>query len=99
MWPDFEVELIEPANDHLPLGCAKYVIHTGGCFDQGTYVINNAAAHQVYDQNFDAIVRKLKKFKKNLVFSPPSISNYYPAQRNRAMRAILIQSEGWLNQI
>ncbi len=98
MWPDFEMGLIEAANYHLPLGCAKYAVHSGGCFDQGTYVINNAAADQVDDQNFDAIVKTLKKFNKKFDFvDPKDIPNYYPAQRNRAMRAILIHNEGWLN--
>jgi glycine oxidase len=98
MWPNFEVELIEAANDHLPFGCAKYAIHSGGCFDQGTYVINNAAADQVDDKNFEAIVRTLKKFNKKFDYvDPQNIPNYYPAQRDRAIRAILIHNEGWLN--
>ena len=98
MWPKFERELIDAAGDNLPKACAKCEVHSGGCFSKGTYIINNAASDDVDDRNFAAIVRALGDFNEQFDYvEPASIPNYYPAQKSRATRAILIHNEGWLN--
>jgi glycine/D-amino acid oxidase-like deaminating enzyme len=97
-WPEFESELIEAAGESLPHACKRCEVHSGGCYSKGTYVINNSAADDVDDRNFDAIVRALRDFNEQFDFvEPTSIPNYYPAQKTRATRAILIHNEGWLN--
>ncbi len=99
-WPNFERELIDAAGDNLPQGCAKCEVFRGGCFDRGTYIINNTAADELDDRNFDAIVFALKEFNEQFEFvSPSDIPNYYPAQEHRATRAIYIHNEGWLNPV
>jgi glycine/D-amino acid oxidase-like deaminating enzyme len=98
MWPEFERELIEAAGDDLPRACKRCEIHSGGCFSKGTYIINNSAADDVDDRNFDAIIRALRDFNEQFDFvEPTSIPNYHPAQKARATRAIHIYNEGWLN--
>ncbi len=99
MWPDFEKELIQAAGAHLPSGCAKCEgCSGGGCFGAGTYVVNNSAADDLDDENFDAIVNALGNFNEPHEFvSPKDIPNYLPSQRHRATRAVLIHNEGWFN--
>ncbi len=99
MWPKFEKEIIEAAGSRLPAGCAKCEgCSGGGCFDSGTYVVNNTAADDLDDENFDAIVGALKDFNEPFEsVSPRDIPNYMPEQRHRATRAIHIYNEGWFN--
>lgn len=98
MWPDFEKELIDAAGDNLPDGCAKCEVLTGGCYGQGTYIINNTASDELDDKNFDAIVTALKDLNEQFDYvEPKDIPNYHPSQRYRATRAIYIYNEGWLN--
>lgn len=99
MWPDFELEIINAAASHLPSGCAKCEgCAGGGCFDSGTYVVNNAAADDLDDENFEAIVAALKEFDEPFEFvAPRDIPNYMPEQRHRATRGIHIPNEGWFN--
>lgn len=98
LWPDFERDLIEAAGNNLPDGCAKCEILSGGCYGQGTYIINNAAADELDDQNFDAIVAALGDLNEQFDFvDPRDIPNYLPSPRKRATRAIYIYNEGWLN--
>lgn len=99
MWPQFERELIDAAGDHLPAGCAEcQILEGGGCFEQGTYVVNNAVADDSDDRNFDAIITALQDFNEQFeLVSPRDIPNYEPAQRRRALRAVYIHNEGWLN--
>jgi len=99
MWPDFERELIEAAGENLPAGCSKcQILEGGGCYDIGTYVINNTTADDTDDRNFDAIVAALEDFNEQFEFiSPSDIPNYAPSQRKRATRALYIHNEGWLN--
>lgn len=98
MWPGFERELIDAAGEHLPSACSKCQVHTGGCFEKGTYIVNNAVANELDDRNFDAIVKACKDFNEQFEFvDPRSIPNYFPSTDSRATRAILIHNEGWLN--
>jgi glycine oxidase len=87
MWPKFEKEIIEVAGDL-----------SGGGLELGTYVINNAAADDLDDENFDAIVAALGDFGEPFEHvSPREIPNYMPEQRHRATRALYIPGEGWTN--
>ena len=98
MWPQFEDELIQAAGEQLPDACQKCEVTQGGCFGQGTYVINNACADELDDRNFDAIVNALQDFNEPFDWiNPRDIPNYSPAQAQRATRAILIHNEGWIN--
>ncbi len=99
MWPDFEKELIEASGEHLPTGCSKCeILQGGGCYDNGTYVINNTSADDTDDRNFDAIVTALQDFNEQFeLVNPSDIPNYAPSQRKRATRALYIHNEGWLN--
>lgn len=91
MWPRFEKEIME--------ACKKCEGFPGdGCVETGTYVVNNAAADDLDDENFDAIVTALEEFSEPFEFvAPRDIPNYMPQQRYRATRALYIRDEGWLN--
>lgn len=99
MWPDFEKEIILAAGASLPTGCAKCEgCSGGGCFACGTYVVNNTAADDLDDENFEAIVSALEEFNEPFDHvSPRDIPNYMPEQRHRATRAVYIHNEGWFN--
>jgi glycine/D-amino acid oxidase-like deaminating enzyme len=98
MWPQFERELIDAAGSNLPLDCSKCEIYHGGCFDRGTYVLNNTASDELDDRNFNAILKGLEDFnEQHELVDPKSIPNYFPNQEKRATRALYIPNEGWLN--
>lgn len=98
MWPKFAVDILQRGGARLPPGCQRCEGLTGGCFDRGTYVVNNTAADSLDDENFDAIVAALEQFDEPFQHvSPRDIPNYMPEQRHRATRAIYIPNEGWLN--
>src|ERR1700687_598718 len=98
MWPRFMREIIEAAGPRLRVECSKCQGPCRGCFDQGTYIINNTAADDLDEENFEAIVEALVKFREpHELVSPRSIPNYKPAQRHRATRAVYLPNEGWLN--
>jgi len=99
MWPKFEDELIEAAGSSLPRGCKNCQgFLGGGCVDKGTYVINNTAADDLDDENFNAILKALKDFDEpHKLVQPSDIPNYIPEQRHRATRALYIENEGWFN--
>lgn len=97
-WPEFEKRLINAAGDKLPSACANCQILSGGCFGRGTYVINNASSDRLDDENYNAIRGALTEF--NHAFTdvdPGNIPGYLPSARERALRALLIHDEGWLN--
>ncbi len=99
MWPKFERELIDAAGSKLPDGCANCQgFSGGGCVDTGTYVINNTAADNLDDENFDAILSALQEFGEPYkLINPRDIPNYMPEQKHRATRALYIENEGWFN--
>jgi glycine/D-amino acid oxidase-like deaminating enzyme len=99
MWPKFEQELINATGSCLPSGCKKCQgFSGGGCVDTGTYVVNNTAADDLDDDNFDAILKALQDFNEpHRLVSPADIPNYMPEQRSRATRALYIENEGWYN--
>lgn len=99
MWPKFESEIIDAAGSCLPKGCSKCQgFSGGGCVDTGTYVVNNTAADDLDDENFNAIQKALEDFDEPYrLIDPSDIPNYMPEQRSRATRALLIENEGWFN--
>ena len=99
MWPNFERELIEATGSFLPKGCKNCQgFSGGGCVDVGTYVVNNTAADDLDDENFDAILNALQEFNEPYrLLNPHDIPNYSPEQRYRATRALYIENEGWFN--
>lgn len=97
MWPAFETAIVAAAT----AGKAETRVRgfqNDKPFESGTYVVNNTAADDLDDRNFDAIVEALKQFDESFDHvSPHDIPNYMPAQRHRATRAIYIHNEGWMN--
>lgn len=88
-WPGFEEELAKAAG----LGAISR-----GAADRGTYIINNTAADDWDDRNFDAMVKALVDFHEPFKeVNPRDIPNYLPSQHQRAARAVYIPGEGWLN--
>lgn len=64
----------------------------------GTYVVNNSAADDLDDENFDAILAALKSYKEpHELVNPRDIPNYHPEQRYRATRALYVPGEGYMN--
>jgi glycine/D-amino acid oxidase-like deaminating enzyme len=98
MWPSFEDDIIQSGGSNLPKQCRNCQVLEGGCFDRGTYVVNNVAADDLDDDNYTAILSALKMFnEQHEEVDPRSIPNYEPEQRLRATRALYIHGEGWLN--
>ncbi len=98
VWPDFEEQLIEMAGSNLPDECSNCQVLTGGCFSKGTYIINNTTSDTLDDKNFNAIINALDDFNEQYSMVEPSdIPNYEPAMAARALRAVYIPNEGWLN--
>jgi len=98
MWPKFEEDIIRAGGSNLPSKCATCQVFTGGCYERGTYIVNNTAADDLDDENYDAIVDALTAFNEQYHHvSPRDIPNYKPEQRYRATRAVYIPNEGWLN--
>jgi glycine oxidase len=98
MWPDFERRLINAAGVNLPKGCGSCQVFHGGCFGRGTYVVNNTASDSLDDDNFESIITALREFNESHEeVDPRSIPGYLPDQRVRALRAVKIHNEGWLN--
>ncbi len=64
----------------------------------GSYIVNNTASNNFDDENFEAILKGLLKYKQSFkLINPEKIPNYKPKQRQRATRAIFIPNEGWYN--
>lgn len=97
-WPDFEKELVDAANAVRPTPSPIVGAISRGARDRGTYIINNTAADEWDDRNFDAMKRALQDFSEPFDdVSPIDIPNYLPAQPLRATRGLYIRNEGWLN--
>ena len=98
MWPKFEEDIIAAGGSNLPKACGSCQVLSGGCYDRGTYIVNNTAADDLDDENYDAIVAALEMFnEQHSHVSPKDVPNYMPEQRYRATRALYIPNEGWLN--
>lgn len=98
-WPSFIEEIFNFSKEedlkNLP---KKTEIYSSGYYGLGTYILNNASADEFDDANFEAIIFALNKFQENYEFvNPKEIPNYFPSQKKRALKAIFIPGEGWLN--
>ncbi len=64
----------------------------------GTVILNNAASNALDDANFNAILAALKDFNEPFEeIDPSSIRGYSPSPRSRAIRAIRLPREGYVN--
>jgi glycine/D-amino acid oxidase-like deaminating enzyme len=98
MWPEFIDDMMRVAGTLGPPACASCQGRCRGCFDKGTYVVNNTAADSLDDDNFDAILAALVEFgEPHELVSPRDVPNYMPEQRHRATRAVYLPNEGWMN--
>jgi glycine oxidase len=93
IWPDFARSILK-----MGAGGSFSATDTSSIFDTGTFVVNNAAADNLDDENFEAILKALKKFEEpHSLVECCDIPNYQPEQRYRAIRAVYIEREGWMN--
>ncbi|MCB9072212.1 MAG: FAD-dependent oxidoreductase [Bdellovibrionaceae bacterium] len=87
LWPEFLKNLINESGVQIYHGF-------------GTYLIENHAADELDDLNFNAVIDALKKFEEPFSYVESSqIPNYAPSSRLRAANAILIPNEGFLNPV
>jgi glycine/D-amino acid oxidase-like deaminating enzyme len=94
-WPGFADELAILAGSPRCEACGG---RCKGHLDTGSYVVNNTAADDLGDANFDAILAALKAYgEPHDRVAPRDIPNYRPAQRTRATRAVFVPREGWVN--
>mgnify|MGYP005987461599 CR=1 FL=1 len=64
----------------------------------GTYILNNATTDSFDDDNFDAIIDYLNEFNEDYeVINPTTIPGYSPSSRARAIRALYMKNEGFVN--
>jgi glycine/D-amino acid oxidase-like deaminating enzyme len=98
MWPRLLQEIIARAGPQLPSACSTCAGPCGGCYDQGTYLINDGAAPERDEANFNAIVAALAQCgEAHQVISGKEIPHYAPQERHRATRALFLPNEGWVN--
>lgn len=64
----------------------------------GTYILNNTATDDLDDDNFEAVRRFAREYGEPCEdVDPTGIPNYRPDPRYRALRAVLLKREGWVN--
>ncbi|AXF19212.1 FAD-dependent oxidoreductase [Burkholderia pyrrocinia] len=64
----------------------------------GTYVLNNAATDALDDENFAAVRRFCREFEEPCeAVDPAGIPNYHPHPQQRALNALYLKREGWVN--
>jgi glycine oxidase len=99
MWPSFEHELIAAAGSNLPYECTRcMVLNGGGCYGMGTYIVHNATSDRLEDKNFRAIKAAVSDYnEQHSVVDPECVPGYAPAQAFRALEALYLPNEGWLN--
>ncbi len=85
LWPSLLQELKEQSGLSLNYGF-------------GTFLINNALADFVEDENYQAIIKGLDEFDQEYQeVEPRDIPNYCPEAQSRALKAVYIKNEGWVN--
>lgn len=100
MWPKFVLDHMDIAMKRNCLigECATCQGDKGACFELGTYLISNPSADSLDDTNYNVVLKALKDFMEpHFEIDPRDIPNYKPQQRHRALRAVYIPNEGWLN--
>lgn len=97
-WPAFARAILDAAREG---GGAyeNFSLDSGEqAFDVGTFIVNNTAADDLDDANFDAIKAALIAYGEPWQdVAPSDIPNYKPAQHCRATRALYLDNEGWMN--
>ena len=64
----------------------------------GTYLLNNTTTDDYDDDNFNAIIEYLDDFNEEYEFvKPKEIPGYEPSSRQRAVRALYLKNEGFVN--
>lgn len=64
----------------------------------GTYILNNSATDNLDDDNFNAVRKFAAEYAEPWEdVDPADIPNYHPDPRFRALRALLLKREGWVN--
>lgn len=64
----------------------------------GTYILNNASTDSFDDDNFEAIIEYLNEFNEDYeLINPNKIPGYNPSSSGRAIRALFIKNEGFVN--
>ena len=98
LWPSFEKEVAEMSGDNKPKECGRCDGNNGGCFGKGTYVVQNTTSDSLEDRNYHAIIAALKERKEEFTHVNPSdIPGYSPSESGRALNALHIPDEGWVN--
>jgi glycine oxidase len=66
----------------------------------GTYLINNAVTDQLEDENYEAVRDALVAYSEPFEdVDPRAIPGYNPSPHARAIRAVYIPREGWVNPV
>ncbi len=87
LWPGLLDEL--RAESGLPIGAGF-----------GTFLINNAVSDELEDENYAAVRAALVAYAEPFEdVDPQSIPGYKPAPHARAIRALFIPREGWVNPV
>ena len=96
VWPEFEKKILEYSSSFFDDSINLPQLKKSKSY--GTYVINNTSVDELDDWNYDAIRSALVEY--NHPFNdvdPVTIQGYKPSPKNRAMRSLFIEGEGWLN--
>jgi glycine oxidase len=91
-WPTFVQTLADRLNACEPEADSDFGLRFG------TYIIHNSAADELDDRNFAAIHAALLAHHEPFEWADPShIPNYHPSTAKRALRALYLPNEGWIN--
>lgn len=97
-WPSFEREVVEKVGQQISSLCKGCDVDKGGCFSKGTYIYHNAVSDSLEDKNYAAIKSALIGEGEDFCEVLPSeIPGYSPAASSRALEALYIPDEGWVN--
>jgi glycine/D-amino acid oxidase-like deaminating enzyme len=93
----FKFDLSRDAIDEWP-AVFDEVCSADTTYGFGTYVLNNTATDQLDDENFAAVARFCAEYGEPCVpVEPADIPNYHPDPRYRALKALYLSREGWVN--
>lgn len=94
----FKFDLSRAATELWPSVFEEVCANTNVARGFGTYILNNTATDDLDDDNFAAVRRFAKEFDEPCEeVDPAGIPNYRPDPRHRALRALLLKREGWVN--
>jgi glycine oxidase len=97
-WPRFEDRLVNALRNLSSNMKDCLYTREEEFINRGTFVLNNTTASELDDDNYDAIRDALVNYKEPFKdVDPDDIPGYFPESRARALRALKIDNEGWLN--